>query len=593
MKKLLLSTAILACSLNLSAQSNLSPIGTFNTGVFDEGAAEIVAFDAKNQQVFFTNADTASIGILDVSNPSQPSLVKYLDIASYGSNANSVAIHGGLVAAAVENDNKQANGKVVFFDLSGNYLADFEVGALPDMITFSRDGKIVMTANEGEPNDEYTVDPNGSVSIIDLSKGLENTTQNDVTTLEFTNFTKQDLDQSTRIFGNNGTQSVAQDIEPEYVTIAPNNKTAFVACQENNAIAVIDLVNKTIKSVFGLGFKDHSIAGNGFDASNKSEGINITTHPVYGMPLPDAIKSFEIGGKTYIATANEGDSRDYDGYSEEERVKDLTLDATSFPNAPDLQLEENLGRLNITTTLGDTDNDGEYEELYAYGTRSFSIYDEEGNLVYDSGNEFETTIAELYPNNFNSTNDDNDSFKNRSDDKGPEPEAIEVAEIDGKFYAFIGMERMGGIFIYDITDPVSPTQLGYFLNRNFSADAESPEAGDLGVEDIKFVPASASPSGMDMLITANEISGTVTMFNLEINSSVIDIEAENTLSAYPNPTNGADITINKIGDYTLTDATGKIVKSFTNTNTLNINNIKKGVYVLSKSTGEKTTLVRQ
>ena len=39
------------------------------------------------------------------------------------------------------------------------------------------------------------------------------------------------------------------------------------------------------------------------------------------MYQPDAIVYVNIGGTEYVISANEGDSRDYDGFSEEERLK--------------------------------------------------------------------------------------------------------------------------------------------------------------------------------------------------------------------------------------------------------------------------------
>ncbi|MGB0166599.1 MAG: choice-of-anchor I family protein [Luteibaculum sp.] len=585
MKKLLLACSLLI-AVGTFAQSNISLIGTYKTMVFDEGAAEIVAYDSINQQVFFTNADAASIGILDVSDPSNPSFIKNIEITTYGSNANSVAVSGNVVVAAVESTDGLANGKAVFFDLDGNYITDVEVGNLPDMVTISSDGNIVMTANEGEPSDDYLNDPIGSISIIDISGGVASLTQANVTTLDFSGFTPQMLDASTRVFGNDGAATVAQDMEPEYITISPDNSTAFVGLQENNAVAIVDLNSKTITDIVGLGFKNHALPGNGFDASNRAEQIAIIPRQVFGMPLPDAIKSFEIAGQTYFATANEGDSRDYDAFSEEERVADLVLDLVAFPNRNLIQNDTVLGRLNITTTLGDTDNDGEYEELYAYGTRSFSIYDATGNLVYDSGDDFEQTIAADFPEQFNSTNDDNDSYKNRSDDKGPEPEAIEIATIGGATYAFIGMERMGGIFVYDISNPIAPINLGYFLNRNFSVPADDSNAGDLGVEDIKFVPAAVSPTGFDMLITANEISGTVSFFSVDVPTSVKELNNEkNSFKLFPNPNNGSVVRTNIAGDYRIVDLQGREVLSVKNSTSLNLDTLTPGTYLVSNASG--------
>lgn len=580
--KLLLPLTLLL-SFATSAQVSLNLVSTYKTGVFDEGAAEIVAFDSTNNQVFFTNADAASIGVLDISNPDSILLVRNIDITSYGSNANSVAVGPDFMVAAVENANKQDNGSLVFFDLQGNFISSVTAGALPDMVTVSKDGSVVLAANEGEPNDEYTIDPVGSITIVHVPEVLSNLKQNDVITLGFNHFVDSLLDSSVRVFGDSGRSSLAQDLEPEYIAISEDGSKAFVALQENNAFAVVDLSLDSITDIFGLGFKNHLLPQNGFDASDKAANVLIQAQPTLGMYLPDAIKTFEFGGMNYILTANEGDGRDYDGYSEEARVKDLELDPVAFPTAAILQNDTNLGRLKITTSMGDTDGDGDFDELYSFGARSFSIYDENGNQVFDSGDQFERAILAAYPNQFNSSNDDNDSFKNRSDDKGPEPEAIEVAMIDNNRYCFIGMERMGGIFVYDITNPLAPIQLGYFLNRNFDVAADDANAGDLGVEDIVFVHADHSPNGKHLLLTANEVSGTVSIFELTVPTSISEHD-EKAFTLFPNPSD-SKINVTVKGNYSLVDINGRILRSISNSDVMDVQDINPGLYLLVNESG--------
>jgi hypothetical protein len=272
--------------------------------------------------------------------------------------------------------------------------------------------------------------------------------------------------------------------------------------------------------VLPLGVKDHGMAGNGIDASNRDGVINIATYPgVFGMFQPDAIAAYRSQGRQYIVTANEGDARDYDGFSEEDRVGDLTLNPDMFPDAEVLQDDAVLGRLNITTTLGDWDNDGAYEELYAYGARSFSIFKPTGRgmrLIFDSADQLEQLTAAALPFDFNSTNDENGSFDNRSDDKGPEPEGLALGEINGRTYLFLGLERIGGIMVYDITMPRSPEFVQYINNRDFSGDAEAGTAGDLAPEGLTFIPARKSPTGDPMLAVANEVSGTTTLFHIDV-----------------------------------------------------------------------------
>jgi len=517
----------MALSINTAAIAHnktslsMAVIGTYKTGVFDEGAAEIVAHDALNQRVFVINADAATVDVLDINDPTNPMLMGTIDASSIGKVANSVAVYKGLVAVAIEADDKQAPGKVAFYDATDlSYINDVTVGALPDMVTFTPNGINVLVANEGEPNDDYTVDPVGSVSIIDLRYGAAYAT---VRTASFDKYNGMEdalREQGIRIYGPGA--SVAQDFEPEYITVSRNSRTAWVGIQEANAMAVIDIKTAEVTDLLPLGTKDHSLAGNELDASNKDDAINISNWPVHGMYMPDSIDSFAFRGRTFIVTANEGDSRDYDGYSEEERIKDLVLDPVAFPDAVALQDSAALGRLKTTTANGDTDNDGDYDQLFSYGARSFSIWSATGELVYDSGADFENITASLIPDDFNSTNDENGDFDGRSDDKGPEPEGLALGKIGKRTIAFIGLERVGGIMAYDVTNPYRVKFLNYINNRDFSVDAQldddsvNPLVGDLGPEGLVFISASKSPNGKPLLVVGNEVSGTTTVYQVDV-----------------------------------------------------------------------------
>lgn len=253
----------------------------------------------------------------------------------------------------------------------------------------------------------------------------------------------------------------------------------------------------------------------GLDASDRDSAINIRSWPVYGMYQPDAIASFRHDKKTFLITANEGDARDWPGFSEEARVSALTLDPTLFPNATTLKRNENLGRLNVTRALGDVEGDGDFEALFTLGGRSFSIWSTDGAQVYDSGSELEHIVAASDPLFFNASNDDR-SFDSRSDNKGPEPEGLAVGTIGERRYAFIGLERMGGVITYDITNPYAPLFVDYVNNRNFNVDpATAPAAGDLGPEGLLFIDAKDSPTRAPLVVVANEISGTVTLYRVD------------------------------------------------------------------------------
>ncbi|MBW4476746.1 MAG: choice-of-anchor I family protein [Tolypothrix brevis GSE-NOS-MK-07-07A] len=231
------------------------------------------------------------------------------------------------------------------------------------------------------------------------------------------------------------------------------------------------------------------------------------------MYMPDAIATFSANGQTYYVTANEGDDR-----GENRRVSSLTLDPTVFPDAATLKQNQNLGRLNVSGIDGDIDGDGDYDKLYAYGTRSFSIRDSQGNLVYDSGDAFEQITAQLFPTNFNASNDNND-FDDRSDNRGPEPEGITVGQVGDRTYGFIGLERVGGVMVYDITNPASPQFVQYLNNRDFSQNVQLAAAGDLGPEGLTFVSAADSPTGLPLLVVTNEISGSTTTYAIAPNDT--------------------------------------------------------------------------
>lgn len=902
---------------------NLKPLGTYATGLFGESAAEIPAYDPLTRRVFVVSAATSTVDVLDIRDPEHPTKLFAIDLSRFGS-PNSVAVRDGVVAIAVENSvDRQANGFVVLYTVTGHFLNRLEAGALPDMITFTPDGRWILTANEGEPNGDYTNDPEGSITAVPFHShpclpfwlsALQATKirQNQVKQINFRKFNNVPLDPSIRIFGPNA--SVAQDLEPEYIAVSPDSKTAMVTLQENNALAVIDLKKMKVEKLIGLGFKDHhaltdpmlssyvfqnlpdlattaagqtiklggfsglhfegldpvtgnykfithpdrgpngepqdhptlgtvrpfplpdfqlrwvrfelnpytgellvteqvgltdgagipltglpNLAGkdetpvdvfgnelpldplggdlegivqagdgtwwmvdeyrpaiyhfdntgkllkryvpagweasaqdlgtlpavignrranrgfegvavqngkvfafvqsplenpntstrasdwmrivefdpatetttgmflyprdknvgtgsdkfgdavasvvpgeffvlerddiigaaaikniyrlqiglatdltgldetllpetpeqmtpaelaaagivpvskelivnlaaagydfvdkpeglalidhntlavindndfelagdvdfttgligfranpqpvqltlidlksNSLDASDRDNAIHFATWPVKGMYQPDAIAAFEVRGRIYYLSANEGDARDYDAFAEEERVKDLTLDPVAFPFASELRKDANIGRLTVTSATGDVDGDGDFDELYAFGGRSFSIWNQHGGLVYDSGDLLEKITAVADAANFNANNEENDTFDNRSDNKGPEPEGVVIGEVLGRPFAFLGLERVGGVAVFDLSNPAAPRFVQYLNNRDFNGDAELGTAGDLGPEGLAFIPWWQSPTWKPLLVVANEVSDTTTVYELAV-----------------------------------------------------------------------------
>lgn len=465
---------------------NFQHKATINIG--GEGASEITAYDATNKKLFVVNVESKQISVINISNLNNP--VEENPIVIPSGSPNSVAVHKGLLAVAVEADAKQDPGFILVFDTKTMFLLhSYQVGALPDMVTFSPNGQFIVSANEGEPNDDYNNDPEGTVSIIEVVSG-------NITTLNFTSFNGQQAALEAdgfRVFGPGA--SLAMDVEPEYIAISDNSNYAWVTLQENNGIAKVNLHSKQIEAIYPLGYKDHSMTGNELDPSDKDKEKVLNNWPVYGIYMPDAIKYVKINGSDYIITANEGDARDYDGFSEEFRVKDLLLDPTVFPDAAVLQGDAFLGRLKTTNTLGDIDNDGDFDKIFSYGARSFTIWTGDGQMVFDSGSDVARQTLNLTPDRFN----DNDG---RSDDKGAEPESVEILKLQGnKYLLFVGLERNDQIMVYDISNPSSPQ----FLNILSHYGDEAPEG-------LLAIPSGDSPNGKDLLVVSNEDSGTVTIY---------------------------------------------------------------------------------
>lgn len=493
-----------------SKKLKLKLVTSFNNGDNSNNSAEIVAYDSASQRLFIANSIGSRLDIISVTDPSNPAWVDSIDVSSYG-NINSVAVKNGIVACAMENGiNPQANGSVAFFDTNGSYTNAVTVGAMPDMCAFNHAGTKIYVANEGEPNDAYTVDPDGSISVIDISGGIPSLTNSNVTTIAFTSLngyenTLRNL--GVRIYGPSA--NTAQDLEPEFITISDDDTKAWVSLQENNAIVELNLVSNTINSFYGLGYKNHNLMQNSLDASNKTDSVNFSTFPVYGMYQPDAIAQYSDGSNIYVLTANEGDSRDYGGFSEEERVEDLILDSTLYPQAQELQNEDVLGRLKTTSALGDIDNDGDHDSIFSYGTRSFSVWNASSGFsqTFDSEDQIERITAgdSTFGNIFNASNGSTPEFKDRSDDKGPEPEGIIVEKINGTPYAFVGLERIGGVMVYDLTNPSAPQYITYENNRT----------QDQGTEGMVFIPYTQSADSNNYLVLANETSSTITIYRVE------------------------------------------------------------------------------
>jgi hypothetical protein len=495
----LVATLLTPASAQSGPAIELTPVGGYETGI--EGGSEIVAYDAITERMFVTNGAETAIDIIDVSDPSDPSLVRSLDLSSFGSSVQSVAVGDRLVAAAVAANDPTERATVVTFRPNGRSVDSYTVGFLPDAISFTPDGTKIVVANEAEPicdGEDLLVDPPGSISIIDVEADR-------VRTAGFGRWIgKEDAlrARGVRIFfpGSNA----AQDIEPEFVAISPSGRFAYVTLQENNAIAVVNIERARVQRILPLGYKDHSVAGNGLDPSNEDGGIAIDTWNVRGIYMPDAVAVIPAKRprNEMLVTANEGDSRDWDCFSEDTRIGDFGL--ASPPYGANDDAEEALGRLKTTSAFPTTFNEaGEIEQAYSYGARSFTIWNRKGEVVFDSGDQFEQITADLVPEIFNQ---DEGEVDGRSDDKGPEPEGVVVGRVDGRLYAFIALERTGGVIVYDITRPRQATFVTYVTSEA--------EFGDISPEGLAFVPARQSPTGEALLIVSFEVSGSTRIFTV-------------------------------------------------------------------------------
>lgn len=513
---------------SLPLRNSLTRIGRYqdpNAG-FDEGAAEIVAYHAPTRRLFVINAQAGSADVLDIANPANPQKLGTVDaVVDLGGNLagiNSVAVSGNIVAFAVEADPKTANGRVAFYNATSlALLGSVEVGALPDMVAFTPDGSALLVANEGEapadPADDalrdFANDVPGTVSLVDLRNGVAAAT---VTNLDFIAFNvggSRAGEVPADLRREPGASSLANDLEPEYIVVNEAGTKAYVSLQEANAIAVIDIPARRVDSLIALGRKDHGRIENALDASDR-DGISIQAEAgIVGLHMPDGLAVYRSGGVDYVLTANEGDSRD--------DVDECGIDDFSNLDAIFAGREgnEELGRLDLVCNQGrDTNGDGLLDQLAAFGARSFSVVGPEG-IVYDSGDDFERVLAHLDQIDgrtvFNASNTNN-TRENRSDNKGPEPEAVVVASIDGVPYSFIGLERDGGIMVYDMRNPRLPRFVDYVNNRDFSQDPEDGTPGDLGPEGLVFIPAALSPNGQNLLVVGNEISGSTTIYRVDL-----------------------------------------------------------------------------
>lgn len=359
-----------------------------------------------------------------------------------------------------------------------------------------------------------------TVTVIDL-------TNQNVSHLDFTVFDSEakraELVQNGVILKKGTAPSV--DLEPEY--IAANDKTAYVTLQEANAIAIVDLQTLSIENICSAGYEDYEKYP--IDIDKKDAAYRPVSYPsLRGIRMPDGISLFESNGKTYIVTANEGDSREWNEY-----LNEAECNFGKGQTSPSGKITaENSGLTGKVVFFDQNDYEGLNSEYdYLFGGRSFTVYCVDGSgmkEVYTSGNELEAKTAAYFPQYFNCSNDSAE-IDDRSGKKGVEAESVTIGTVGEKTYAFIGLERIGGVMAYDITNPDKILFANYINSRDFSKDI----AGDVSPEGLCMISASESADGNAYLLASCEVSGTVAAYKL-ISQNIDSSDDDNTDNNHDN-----------------------------------------------------------
>ena len=523
--------------------SELKFVGRYSTGA-GLGGAEISAVDAASKRLFITNGAKNTIDIVDISNVKKPKLIKVVSLTANGvTGIQSVAAKNGVVLVAAMMASKTDPGRIFVMDVNGKLrTADgIPVGALPDSVTISPNGKFAIVANEGEPTNycltngalPETTDPLGSVSIINLSSKTPT-----ATTIDFKSYSERQnaiTYAGGRIFGPNA--SVAQDLEPEYAAFSADSKFAFVTLQENNAVATVDVETGAIINIVGLGVKNHNLFNAGLDSSDRDNKIDIVARNIQGMYLPDAIGTVDAGGNTYMITANEGDAREYACLLGGTDATKVEAEDPRFADVADTTVDATFkgstiaGRMKVTQ-FSPANISGEAIKsttkvlnAFSFGTRSFTVWKTNLNngvfpadLVFDSGDAIERIIAQERPRFFNAdwntTSGFINAFEARSASKGPEPEGLAIGKAYGRTWMVLALERDNGLMLYDMTNPVKPMFRQYINTSIPGGDIQVGSAGDVSPEGVLFLEAAQSPTGKPMVVVSYELSGTVAFFEV-------------------------------------------------------------------------------
>ena len=531
---------------NGTAALNLTQIARYSAGQYnvDGGVMEIVAYNQATEWAYAINGQSGKLAAIPLAGLTAGAHVEALtgteiDVKALVEAEDSTFQYGDMTSVAISPDSTtlaaalQAQGsndagRVALFtceeDGTLTLEALVETGAQPDMVTFAGDG-VVLTADEGEPREGYgenIADPKGSVTVVDVEA-------QESTVVDFSAFDSQrdQLAEDGIVLKKGSAPSV--DLEPEYIAVSDGK--AYVTLQENNAIAVLDIESQAFEGVYSAGFEDHSTTA--IDLDKKDDAYDPQTYEsLLGIRMPDGIAAFTVEGTTYLVTANEGDARewgdeDLDTFYLSEDERDFGEEGVTSPTGA--ITAENSGLEGKVVFFKTEDFDGlDPEKDYVFGGRSFTVFQATENgleEVFTSGDDFEAHTAQYVPEYFNASND-NAVLDDRSGKKGPEAESVTVGTVDGKTYAFVALERTGGVMVYDVTDPEAITFVNYVNTRDFGTTVEGSEeyedgeldkwvtGGDVAPEGLLFLDAASSPNGEPLLLAACEVSGTVAVYQL-------------------------------------------------------------------------------
>ena len=566
------------CEPAVGSTIRLRPAGTYRGGYFNASASASVAFDARTRRIFVANVAAHSIDVVDLHaqaiDPSRPArLAKLFSIdvtslipapppetAGLAVPRHLTVRSDGLLAVVLQNVKDPTQlGRVALYRTDAGEttpaVANIEAGYMPARAAFTPDGRWLLVANEGEPSQDYLTDQPGLLTIVDLSRGAARAVAKNIGFQAFDPLKVQLVDKGVRISGPdlltadpNDTAAVSVDVEPADVAISPDSRVAWVTLPESNSVGVLDIRHQQFIAILPFGLKNHAVAGNALDPTDDDDaqaltngipGINIQNWPINGMYMSRRVAIDANFWLPLLVYPSEGVRRDFKAFGDEARLKDLgpTLDPTAFPLGPPPAPVRTL-RLKVSRVDGDKDGDGDIDQIYSFGGRSFSIRLPDNRLIYDSGDDFERITAQATLDTFGAFEptkpyflfnapDDENSLDETSDLRGPEPISVTTGVIDGHTYAFVGLERVGGIMAYDISNPFRPQFAYYINNRNFGldpkavCDKQKPDTeqcksdGDLSPEDLVFVGRRDSPVHAALLLASNSTSGSATVYEID------------------------------------------------------------------------------